>query len=73
MFGDPPEASLPELANYPLEASRTRIPRLLAATNTQGSPRIIATDPHMPLGRRYRAPLRKLPLTWGIFLLDTSS
>jgi hypothetical protein len=41
MCGDPPEASLPELANYPLEASRTRIPRLLAATNTQGSPRII--------------------------------
>jgi hypothetical protein len=49
MFGDPPEASLLELANYPLEASRTRIPRLLAATNTQGSPRIIATDPPMPL------------------------
>jgi hypothetical protein len=41
LFGDPPDASLPELANYRLKATRTRIPRLLAATNTQGSPRII--------------------------------
>jgi hypothetical protein len=38
LFGDPPDASLPELANYRLKATRTTIPRLLAAPHVQGSP-----------------------------------